>query len=1357
MTTKLLKRTLFLLLPAFLLLCPGKAWAKDPEPTNWIGQLSGISIGTNGDETDITITITQDPATDTTYIVKTAKGLAWIAKVTNEKLVKKDGDNDTNNYPSTASFKGCTVKLENDIDLSDHYWTPIGDYTNGSMFQGIFEGNHKIIKGLKIKIEVTKSQYIYVGLFGYLMNSKVSNLGIQIANEGGIEVTSTSTGRNERSYVGGLAGFTSNFSPINNCFVTGGGINVNSKVPIRVGGLVGQNVGTITNCYTTVNVSAESDDLYAGGIVGYGNGDVSNVYATGKIEATGENNDNRCGGIIGFLEKSALTNALALNIKGITVGKSGNPYDAGRLVGHCNGGTINNSYASTKIRLNGNEKGASNATGEKIFKDGLPADTDTDLSKLFSGDDWEIKEEGKLPTLKGFSIESNNLLAKADYLDAPLSISNSNDYTLTYSDADGWKNGETSFSGRIKGSSTSSTLTISSAADYEVPLFFADGFSIQSDSKPTTITVNKGGTTDSIAFIAEGTATVKAKDNSSTALSVTTGATCTFDRTNRFHIYGGITNSGTLQGLMQWQWNIAPATDVFVEWPNGSTTIPGSSTYTHLATNPDSNDNITVRTNNEGLKGKKNAEGTAITPFAFDTDSRAFIYYTEMSAASDKGSKENPYIINLTNPGQESGPTNNGYSFESTTSTITLNTDNGYYRLEGKTAESKSILTLGENKTCHLLAAPDCQAHTLIIPTNTTCTFEGDQPLTAIAVQVTDGGIFNIDAPLTLKMDEKASSETIDRTCLYIENGGKVTINNEVKLSSSIADEGIASYVGTNSILSITRNGKMYGYGTNCGCYLIGDLIIENGGIMKLASIDTNSLYYANPSALSLPLIQWIFTDTPQGKITEKNSNGTITFSEDDFGEDFKSAKSFTTNVAANTEYTLVMATTTGSEKILSGSLEKVFTRQFVSPGNFVTYENVGILPSIQEGTDVYITEDGKYTIGEDGDKQSFNNILSGSNLESLIVSGNTKIGIVLKGVTIENLTVEQNKNGHFYLNESNTISTIEVESGAFCSIEEEGGGSLSDQPTITNNGTFIDETGQISSVLIPSHNDPGNSFVPLSVNIEGENEVEPNSTTILTAESSVGSPVTKALSDYTGTTSYAWEKKTGDVWEAIPDATARTYAAGSGIYRCRVTETVTVNDQDIATTLYTPSKGVTEKSGSGGDDSDPDPDPVPDPTPVFHTVTLSAVEGATTDPVAGSYLVEEWSNFRFYLTLDPAYDQSTPVVTTSRGETLQPRTGDGAYLVNHVLDDVTILIDGIRKNVATSNESVEDASAVQVRRVGSHIVISSPAAAEVRIYDFGGALFSHARLSEPGEITLAAPAGPCIVAVGKRRFKIAP
>lgn len=64
------------------------------------------------------------------------------------------------------------------------------------------------------------------------------------------------------------------------------------------------------------------------------------------------------------------------------------------------------------------------------------------------------------------------------------------------------------------------------------------------------------------------------------------------------------------------------------------------------------------------------------------------------------------------------------------------------------------------------------------------------------------------------------------------------------------------------------------------------------------------------------------------------------------------------------------------------------------------------------------------------------------------------------------------------------------------------------------------------------------------------------------------------------------------------------------------------------------------------------------------------------------------WDNFRFYLTLDEAYDQSVPVVTTYDGKTITPRTSDGAYVLNYVRSDLSVTISGIVKNPPASTSS---------------------------------------------------------------------
>ena len=172
------------------------------------------------------------------------------------------------------------------------------------------------------------------------------------------------------------------------------------------------------------------------------------------------------------------------------------------------------------------------------------------------------------------------------------------------------------------------------------------------------------------------------------------------------------------------------------------------------------------------------------------------------------------------------------------------------------------------------------------------------------------------------------------------------------------------------------------------------------------------------------------------------------------------------------------------------------------------------------------------------------------------------------------------------------------------------------------------------------------------------------------------------------------------------------------------------------------------------------DPTPPPPPAPIYYSVFLPSVEGAVTDPVAGTYDVESWSTFRFYLTIDTAYSQSQPVVTTSRGETLQPRTSDGAYLLKYVRTDVEVYIDGILLNPPpVANEPIRAAAPEpEIWSEDACLCIRLPEGlptSPVRIFTPEGRLLDSFR-STPGLIRRQLPTGIYIVQVGATVRKVA-
>lgn len=202
--------------------------------------------------------------------------------------------------------------------------------------------------------------------------------------------------------------------------------------------------------------------------------------------------------------------------------------------------------------------------------------------------------------------------------------------------------------------------------------------------------------------------------------------------------------------------------------------------------------------------------------------------------------------------------------------------------------------------------------------------------------------------------------------------------------------------------------------------------------------------------------------------------------------------------------------------------------------------------------------------------------------------------------------------------------------------------------------------------------------------------------------------------------------------------------------------KTLTANGTPITGT-YTVTGDITlsaefEAKSGGGNEGDGGGSTTPT---VYHTVTLPAVEGATTDPVAGDYEVEAWGSFRFYLTLDKEYDKSEPVITTDRGETIQPRSSDGAYIVKYVRSDVQILIDGIIKNPDPVGNETVTANQSKVWAAEGYLHIEAATDGQAYIFTADGRLQKIQPVTAGQAIALPLPEGVYLVRIGDERFKV--
>lgn len=315
---------------------------------------------------------------------------------------------------------------------------------------------------------------------------------------------------------------------------------------------------------------------------------------------------------------------------------------------------------------------------------------------------------------------------------------------------------------------------------------------------------------------------------------------------------------------------------------------------------------------------------------------------------------------------------------------------------------------------------------------------------------------------------------------------------------------------------------------------------------------------------------------------------------------------------------------------------------------------------------------------------------------------------------TLENVKTQATEVGSttsvITLTGSNELGKITVESGGSLTLLTANADASVTVTSVANNGTFTDNTGSVTEVT-------GDASLDLSAA-----EAMPSDQTATGQVTLTAKPAVAEGADV----SYQWQKQENGSWTDVSNPYTRAAVTGSpdfttsisGRYRCQIK----VEKNSVSTTLHTRPATATVKST---------PDPEPEPTPTYYTVTLPSVEGAATDPVAGSYDVESWSTFRFYLTLADDYNQSVPIVTTSRGEVIEPRPSDGAYLVKYVRTDVTLSIDGIVKNPPpVANAELQSGTRIFTRNGTLFITTDRPA--EAQVFALTGQLIR----------TLALPAG---------------
>ena len=233
--------------------------------------------------------IDDDSTKDTVYEISNAGQLYWFAGLVNGTL---DGveQNTLANAILTANITvnenlldSLQYDTEGNVSNGSDFitWTPIADWMGNrtTQYSGTFDGNNKTVSGLYFN-----GNSIRIGLFGSSeSDGNIKNVGV---------VDSYFKGND---HVGGVCG--NNAGTITNCYNAGNLTAIESSATI--GGICGyNNGGTVTNCYNTGTVTATGSVASVGGVCGCSTAPISNCYNIGTVTATSSSAD--ISGICGY-------------------------------------------------------------------------------------------------------------------------------------------------------------------------------------------------------------------------------------------------------------------------------------------------------------------------------------------------------------------------------------------------------------------------------------------------------------------------------------------------------------------------------------------------------------------------------------------------------------------------------------------------------------------------------------------------------------------------------------------------------------------------------------------------------------------------------------------------------------------------------------------------------------------------------------------------------------------------------------------------------------------------------------------------------------------------------------------------
>ena len=213
-------------------------------------------------------------ASSTEFQINTEYQLAWIISMVN-------GENGC----TADDFSGKTIYINDNIDMDESIWVPIG--TTRKPFKGTLEGNGHAIFNMRSPLEqtnlamfaITENATIKDMITMVNFDANATNMASVVANMNGttvvsnVEAAGTMKGGANTQVMGGVAANVASGATIHSCIgvatIEGGASTEN------IGGIVGINGGNLFNSYSNCSITGGTNK---GGLAGTNNGTIENCY-----------------------------------------------------------------------------------------------------------------------------------------------------------------------------------------------------------------------------------------------------------------------------------------------------------------------------------------------------------------------------------------------------------------------------------------------------------------------------------------------------------------------------------------------------------------------------------------------------------------------------------------------------------------------------------------------------------------------------------------------------------------------------------------------------------------------------------------------------------------------------------------------------------------------------------------------------------------------------------------------------------------------------------------------------------------------------------------------------------------------